>query len=301
MRILYEPYQYNCPEIIFGSEPWLNSDISSSEVFPTGYNVYHKDRADGYGGVFVACHRSLISSAVDIPDNTSELSACQISLPNNSKLIVCSVYRPPSSNINYLDDLCKQLESIKRNHSDATLWIAGDINLPDINWEDNFVEGHAYPLVFNNTFLDFLNNNGLIQMVDSPTRGNNILDIFVTNQPATMQSCETIGGISDHEAVLTKASINIHLQDPYKRLIYLWSKADFNIIRQNMQLLIQDYMSSYSVSTPINVLWNKFADICDYCLKLIPTKTSSSKFHQPWITNHVKRLTHRKQRAYNHA
>ena len=50
-----------------------------------------------------------------------------------------------------------------------------------------------YPLVFNNTFLDFLNNNGLIQMVDSPTRGNNILDIFVTNRPATMQSCETIG------------------------------------------------------------------------------------------------------------
>jgi len=31
-------------------------------------------------------------------------------------------------------------------------------------------------------------------------------------------------------------------------------------------------MSNYSVSTPINVLWNKFTDICDHCLKLIPTK-----------------------------
>ena len=53
-------------------------------------------------------------------------------------------------------------------------------------------------------------------------------------------------GISDHEAVLTKASINIHRQDPSKRLIYLWSKADFNIIRQNMQSFIQDYITNYS-------------------------------------------------------
>jgi len=168
------------PDIICGTESWLNSDISSSEVF-SGYNAYRKDRADDYGGVFVTCHQSLISCAVDISDNNSELSVCQINLLNNSKLFVCSVYRPPSSNIHYLDDLCKQLESIKRNYPDSTLWIAGDLNLPDINWEDNLVENHAYPLVFNNTFLDFLNDNGLTQIVNSPTRGNNILDIFITN------------------------------------------------------------------------------------------------------------------------
>jgi len=284
-----------------GSESWLKPDILNSEIFPDGYNVYRKDRFDGYGGVFLACHQSLISCELDIPDNSSELCACQIDLPNNSKLIVCSVYRPPSSDIHYLNDLCKHLESIKQSHPNAVLWIGGDINLPDINWEDNFVEGHAYPMLFNNTFIDFLNNNGLLQMVNSPTRGNNILDIFITNRPATMQSCETIGGISDHEAVLTKSFININLQDPSRRLIYLWSKADFNLIRENIQLLCQDFMSNYSASTPINVLWNKFTDICDHCLRLIPTKTASSKFHHPWITTYVKRLTRRKQRAYNRA
>jgi len=68
-----------------------------------------------------------------------------------------------------------------------------------------------------------------------------------------------------------------------------------------MQSLIQDCMLNYSVSTPVNLAWNKFAEICNHCLKLISTKTSSVKFHQPWITNHVKLLTRRKQRAYNHA
>ena len=106
----------------------------------------------------------------------------------------------------------------------------------------------------------------------------------------TLQSCEIIGGISDHEAVLTKDTVNIHLQDPSKKLIkfYLWSKVDFKNITQNMHSLIKDYTSSYSVSTPVNVLWNKFADIFSHYLKLIPTKTSSEKFHQPWITNHNK-------------
>ena len=93
------------PNINVGSESWLKPDILSSEVFPGGYNVYRKDHSDGYGGVFLACHQSLISYELDIPDSSSELCACQINLPNNLKLIVCSVYRPPSSNIHYLNDL----------------------------------------------------------------------------------------------------------------------------------------------------------------------------------------------------
>jgi len=55
------------------------------------------------------------------------------------------VYRPPSSNIHYLINLCKQLESIKKNYLNSTLWIAGNFNFQDINWDDNFVENYAYP------------------------------------------------------------------------------------------------------------------------------------------------------------
>ena len=33
---------------------------------------------------------------------------------------------------------------------------------------------------------------------------------------------------------------------------------------------------------------------------MVPTKLTSSRLSQPWITNHIKWLTHRKQCAYNH-
>ena len=41
--------------------------------------------------------------------------------------------------------------------------------------------------------------------------------------------------------------------------------------------------------------------ICNNGLDLVPIKISFSRHNQPWITGHVKRLSRRKQRAYNWA
>ena len=100
---------------------------------------------------------------------------------------------------------------------------------------------------------------------------------------------------------LIKSGITVQLCHPAKRAIYLWSRANFNIIRQSILSLCEEFTSTYSVITHINILWNNFLDICNQCLNLIPTKMSSSKFHQPWITSHIKQLTHKKQWAYDRA
>ena len=88
---------------------------------------------------------------------------------------------------------------------------------------------------------------------------------------------------------------------PARRRIYLWSKADFNHIRQSIQSLCEDFVVTYPPTTPINILWNKFSDICTQCLNLIPTKWSTTKQKQPWITRQIKQLTRKKQRAYKRA
>ena len=103
--------------------------------------------------------------------------------------------------------------------------MAGDVNLPDINWQDNCIEGHQYSLNTNNVFLEFLNNNGLSQIVNTPTRGFNILDVFVTNRLSLIESCTVVDGISDHKVVLTKSLIQAKFCPPAKRHIYLWSKV----------------------------------------------------------------------------
>ena len=183
----------------------------------------------------MACHDSHVSYSLDLTDCSCEIVACEIKLANNTSLIVCTIYRPPSTDEHYLQKLCTELDSIINGHPSSTVWIAGDVNLPDINWSSHCVAGHGYSLNLNNIFLNFLDSNGITQTVESPTRGLNIPDIFLTNRPSLIVSRSTIDGISDHEAVLVKSDTIVHLTDPPTRSVYLWSQTDFDYIRHTIQ------------------------------------------------------------------
>jgi len=67
---------------------------------------------------------------------------------------------------------------------------------------------------------------------------------------------------SDHKAVIIVSSVMVNLPQPTKKLIYLWAQADFNIVRNNVQTLCDDFLNNHSTSTPADVSWNKFLLIC---------------------------------------
>ena len=91
------------PDIMIITETWLSPDILNSEIFPRGYSVFRKDRADGFGGVLIACR------------NGMHMVACKVTLENHQSVIICSVYRPPDRNIT-IDNLCQTLESLCSRH-----------------------------------------------------------------------------------------------------------------------------------------------------------------------------------------
>ena len=64
--------------------------------------------------------------------DSCELLACQIEL-NNNPLIILAAYRPPRSDLTYLNKLCLEIERACHSHPSAVIWLAGDFNLPDIN------------------------------------------------------------------------------------------------------------------------------------------------------------------------
>ena len=56
------------PDVIIGTETWLNSNITSQEIFKPewDYTVYRKDRPDqSYGGVLIAVTNDLIDWLID--------------------------------------------------------------------------------------------------------------------------------------------------------------------------------------------------------------------------------------------
>ena len=84
------------PHFIAGTESWLNPSVLDDEIFPDSYQVFRKDRADGYGGVLFACLSNFCCTQTDI-STTCEAIVCKIDLSKDSILIVLTAYRPPKS------------------------------------------------------------------------------------------------------------------------------------------------------------------------------------------------------------
>ena len=153
----------------------------------------------------MACKNNLISEELPL-STTCELVACKIHLAHHY-LIVCSLYRPPDRNLPYLEELCRVLKQIILTNPNAIIWFSGDLNLLNIDWNLNCLQGNNYPSTLCMTFLDTLLELDLSQIVTFPTRQRNILDIFITNHPTLVKSCTSIPEISDHEAVCVLSNI----------------------------------------------------------------------------------------------
>ena len=89
-------------------------------------------------------------------------------------------------------------------------WVLGDFNYPKFCWADNIptispdckhTHTHQYE-----EFIDLLNEFSLKQLVTQPTRFENILDLFLIDNPTLVKSVDIKPGIADHDAVLSEDS-----------------------------------------------------------------------------------------------
>jgi len=79
----------------------------------------------------------------------------------------------------------KVIEDLYIKYKDSTIWITGDFNLPNIDWNSISVVNNVYPLDICNPLIDVFNLGEFSQMVNIPTQGSNILAI---NRPRNLLS-----------------------------------------------------------------------------------------------------------------
>ena len=105
------------PQIIIGSESWLDDSISNNEVFPPDFSAFRKDRVhgnDSRGGVFVAY---IIGTHQVDYDTDSEVIWVQIQLVGCKYIVIGAFYRPPSlDDPDYLERLRTLLSRINTSH-----------------------------------------------------------------------------------------------------------------------------------------------------------------------------------------
>ncbi|XP_070385299.1 uncharacterized protein [Dermacentor albipictus] len=162
------------PQIVMGTESWLDKDIPDVEIFPPGFTVYRKDRHGQGGGVFLLISNALSSTQI-LFENDSESVWCLVKLPNGKNVVYGTFYRPPGSSDSF--GLLSEMLSLLPN----SVLLGGDFNLPDFNWNAGCVAGNRSRIY--TEFEELLGLNGLQQYVLEPTRENAILDLVLCNEP----------------------------------------------------------------------------------------------------------------------
>lgn len=169
----------NPADIVVLTETHLDCSISNAEVLGNDYTVFRKERfgsrARHGGSVLIATKKGMFESMREYHDSPSELFFVDIVTDDNKKLTIGAIYRPPNSDLKPLEDLRTCLSSV----ATTDLLITGDFNLSGIDWTTNQPTKASE---HHNLLSDIIQDNFLYQLVDEPTRENNILDLVLTTK-----------------------------------------------------------------------------------------------------------------------
>ncbi len=271
-------------DIVCITETWLDNNIRFN-AFGNKYNVFRQDRKDSRGGgVLLAtkCHlqAKLVNS---FSVNNCECVLVDVLVKKSIYMRYAVVYRPPNTSrensIALYDKLFTHLGKCKY------FTILGDCNHPDINWEDLTCTSEM-----GREFLTFCYKIGATQLVDFPTRLNNMIDLILCSDRNLVQcvrSCAPFS-TSDHNCIYMEMTSH-SVTNKQTAVKACFAKADYNLI--NAFLATLDWDEIYSDCRTTEEYWCAFKGIMDtVILNFVPFTVALPNDNVPWFTPNLTRL-----------
>ena len=295
------------PDLVIGTESWLDNTVLDSEVFPPNYSMSRRDRNSntGGGGVFVVVRGDIIAThATELDSENCELLWVRIQIAGSKTILFGTFYRTPNQSGEYYMNLLRQsLEKIKPDRG-TIICLGGDFNLGEINWDSLSLELGCRKPTISCQLLDLICDFSMEQMVKEPTRQDRILDLFMTTHPNLVVQSIVCPGISDHDGIpLIDMKTKPVTEKQKQRKNFLFRKANMNELTQSLKTVSDETIAqSKQPNITVDDWWNAFKSGIHKAMDThIPSKLSSSKYRTPWINQPIRRELRRKQRAYNKA
>ena len=115
-----------------------------------------------------------------------------------------------------------------------------------------------YSITLNNTLLDFVSANFLIQMTDKPTRNDNILDLTLTTNPDLIEDLDTHPGMSDHCAVTYGVNVAVKRHKKHDRYVFQYRKGELYGIKRDMGDFGAKFLTEYPFKRSVKENWDLF-------------------------------------------
>jgi len=288
------------PDIVVATETWLSSEVLSSEIIPLelNYEIYRRDRGSRGGGVLVLVSNKFLSSRVDQYETNCEIVWVKVELQGSKPLLISGYYKPKESDEFSQNEFSRSLHLV--NQTKNHIWVLGDFNMPGFTWPNNtpcLKADCRFPTLYSN-FTDILDDHSLTQMVTEPTRYDNILDLFLTNNPTLVSKVSILPGIADHDMIYAEVSIRPKLNKQVPRSMHVYRRADWESLKRHMSDFKDSFLSTCE-GRSVNQLWIEFRDtLLKGIDKFVPTKTLSSKPSLPWLTQDIKRSMRKRDSLY---
>ena len=253
-------------------------------------------------------HNSLSTSNVrTFDDSYCGGIVCEIKTLN---AILVTIYRPPGAPDHSFERL---LKFIQRYISESTaddeyrdIFFTGDFNLAEIRWPiANSFTPQSKLSQSSTLLLNFMEEHLLNQYVDKPTRENNILDLFITNNSnliSHIQSVET--NLSDHNIVKVETTHNL-LQPQPKTTVNVpmhsfrslnLKKANFSAIGEQIRSVKWEELKSLCTPDEFPELFR--LTVLQIAMLHAPQKTPRSSQENPYVrARNILRRRRRKVRA----
>jgi len=298
------------PSFMLITETWLRMSIPNSFFVDTNrYQVIRRDRCDTVGGgVCALVDKQYTVLQVDIVEDV-EVVAFDVIFTGCHKYRFILCYRKPeygAAACLYMTDLLKcltKLCSVKH-----TVLIAGDFNLPHVDWDSMNTDGLHDDT--HRMFVDFVRKSGFVQFVSEPTRNNSILDILLANDPQVIADYKLSAPLanSDHESVL----FNLVLPGVNSCVSPESYVSEANDLEYKYDFTCTDYLGFsaylnsihweelYNSCADVNECWNCFLDVMNdgihlfTPLKLVRISNKNAKSYPL----HIRKLIRKKCAAW---
>lgn len=274
------------PSIIALTESWLSDSISNDEIYITDYSEpLRHDRCNGKkgGGVCVYIHNGFAFSRCEFSDCPLSIE-CVSFIMKEPLICIIILYIPPSLRSAEMNLVSIFLQNCLRYfleyYPSSHILVAGDFN--------------NFPC---NTMI---NDFGLYQLVNLPTRGSSTLDkIFVDPLLRTKYSapisCPAFGS-SDHLSILMKP-LNSVWQVTHVKRVYDMRKS--NIAKFTECLNNAPWHYIYDNSLSLADKCNMFYEFVNLAITVIPqTYVEMSSRDKAWMTPILKNLINLRYSAF---
>ncbi len=239
-------------DIICFTETHLTTDIDSLSLQLDGFDkLFRKDLSAHSGGLAIYASSNFRPKRIDHLENILPESIW-IEIKDHSKsYLICTTYRAPHTTVDYWDRLNVCLEQAAELCPNVIL--TGDINEDQLN-------------LSNHKFRDILNLNNMSNLIEEPTRvtelSHTLLDPIAISSNVNSLNVgilKTDRTISDHYATTIFISIDIISNEPFKRRVWNYKRADFNRLNDIIRTTDWSFLQTGNIDSATSLFITKFS------------------------------------------